>query len=145
MERKTHDDQEATKSLYTRQIGSKKIELQLELRNRFETKQKLDDIDTMSETIIDMIKKRVKSRQLNKPLKSRISSAIRSLVMKRREMVENGDDKQRTEFAEICKTFKKKAREDIRTNKPQAYRSGMVFYFGNSISTCTITVEYKTN
>ena len=36
-------------------IGSKKIEFQLELRNRFETLQELDDIDTTSETITDMI------------------------------------------------------------------------------------------
>ena len=32
------------------QIESKKIEFQLEWRNRFETLQDLDDIDTMSET-----------------------------------------------------------------------------------------------
>ena len=32
-------------------IGSKKIEFQLELRNRFETLRELDDIDTMRETI----------------------------------------------------------------------------------------------
>ena len=36
------------------QIGSKKIEFQRELRNRFETLE-LDGIDTMSETITDMI------------------------------------------------------------------------------------------
>ena len=36
-------------------IGSKKVEFQLELRNRFETLQELDDIDTISETITDMI------------------------------------------------------------------------------------------
>ena len=35
-------------------IGSNKIEFQLELRNRFESLQELDDIDTMSETISDM-------------------------------------------------------------------------------------------
>ena len=36
-------------------IGLKKVEFQLELRNRFETQQIPDDNDTMSETIIDMI------------------------------------------------------------------------------------------
>ena len=35
-------------------------------------------------------------------------------MTKRREMLENGDDKQQLEYAEICKTIKKKAREDIR-------------------------------
>ena len=38
------------------QIVSTKIEFQLELRNRFETLQELHDIDTMSETITDMIR-----------------------------------------------------------------------------------------
>ena len=37
------------------QIGSKKIEFLLKLRNRFETLQELDDIDTVSETITGMI------------------------------------------------------------------------------------------
>ena len=40
----------------TTQLGSKMIEFQLELKKRCETLQELDDIDTMSETIInDMI------------------------------------------------------------------------------------------
>ena len=40
----------------TAQLGSKMIEFQLELKKRCETLQELDDIDTMSETIInDMI------------------------------------------------------------------------------------------
>ena len=41
--------------VYATRIGSKKIEFQLELRNRFETLQELDDIDNMSETISEMI------------------------------------------------------------------------------------------
>ena len=35
-------------------------------------------------------------------------------MTKRREMAGNGDNKQRIEYAEICKTIKKNAREDIR-------------------------------
>ena len=35
-------------------------------------------------------------------------------MTKRRELVGNGDDKQQLEYAEICKTIKNKAREDIR-------------------------------
>ena len=34
--------------------------------------------------------------------------------MKRREIKEKGDDKRRIEYAEICKTIKKRAREDIK-------------------------------
>ena len=40
------------------QMGSKKIEFQLEPINRFETLQELDDIDTMSEAITDVIQQR---------------------------------------------------------------------------------------
>ena len=69
------------------QIRSKKFEFQLKLRNRFKTLQELDDIDTMSETISDMIQQRASrvSRAINKPLKSRISSLTRALVTKRRK------------------------------------------------------------
>ena len=57
------------------QIGSKKIEYQLELRNRFETFQELDDIDTMSETITDTIQQSASrvAKAINTPHKSRIS------------------------------------------------------------------------
>ena len=56
----------------TIQVGSKKIEFQLELRNRFEALQVLDDIDTMSETITDMIQQSASgvAKTINKPLKS---------------------------------------------------------------------------
>ena len=57
-------------------MGSKKIKFKLELRNRFETLQDLDDIDTMNEIITDMIQQNILSvvRALNKPLKSRMFS-----------------------------------------------------------------------
>ena len=35
-------------------------------------------------------------------------------MTKRREMTRNGDNIQRIEYAKICKTIRKKAREDIR-------------------------------
>ena len=103
-------------SIDVAQIGSKKIKSQRESRNRFETLQDLDDIATMSETTKDMIQQcasRV-AKAINKPLKSRISSPTQALMTKRRKMVENGDDKQRLEYAEICKTIMKKARDEIR-------------------------------
>ena len=60
----------------------------------------------MSETITDMIQQSTSrvAKPINKPLKSR----------KQRELVENDDDKQRIEYAETCKTIKKKTREDIK-------------------------------
>ena len=53
-------------------IGSKKIEFQLELRNRFETLQELDDIDTITDMIQQSTSKVAKA--INKPHTSRISS-----------------------------------------------------------------------
>ena len=98
-------------------IGSKKIEFQIELRNRVEIIQELDDIDTMSEAITDIIQQsalRV-AKTINKPQKSKssISSQTRGMMTKRREMAGKIDNKQRIEYAEICKTIKNNAREDI--------------------------------
>ena len=43
-------------------------------------------------------------------------------MTKRRVMAGNGDNKQRIEYAEICKTIKKKAREDIRKYNQEIIR-----------------------
>ena len=96
-------------------IGSKKIEFQLELRNHLETLQELDNIDTLSKTISDMIQQSASrvAKAINKSHKSRISSPTRALMTKRREMAGNADNKQRIEYTEICKTIKNITREDI--------------------------------
>ena len=79
------------------QIGSKKIKFQLEMKKRFETLQEQDDINTMSETITNMVIQSASrvAKAINKQQKWRISSPTRVLMTKRREMVENGDNKQR--------------------------------------------------
>ena len=51
------------------------------------------------------------AKQTKKQKKSKISSPTRALMKKRREMIENPRD--HIEYVEICKTIKKKAREDI--------------------------------
>ena len=86
-------------------IRPKKIAFRLELRNRFETLQELDDINTMSENITDMIQQTASrvAKAVYKPHKSRISSPTRVLVTKRREMAGNGDNKQRIECARPSK------------------------------------------
>ena len=68
----------------------------------------------MRETVTDMIQQSASrvAKASNKQ-KSRMSSPIASM-MTRREMVENGDNNQRRESAEICKTIKKETKEDIR-------------------------------
>ena len=83
------------------QIGSKKMEFQLELRIRFETLQERDDIDIMSEPITHMIQQSASrvAKAINKPHKSRVSSPTQALMTKRREMAGNGDNKQRIEYS----------------------------------------------
>ena len=100
LERKTIDGQEATKNRCLI-IGSKKIEFQLELRNRFETLQELDDIDTMSDTITDIIQQSAPrvAKAISKPHILRTSSQTRATIMKRREMAGHGNSKQRIEYA----------------------------------------------
>ena len=97
-------------------IGSKKIEFQLELRNRFETIHELGGIYIMSEAITSMIQQSASSvaKAINEQQKSRISSSTRALMTKRREMAVNSDSEQRIQYAEICKTIKKNATADIR-------------------------------
>ena len=70
---------------------------QLEMRNRFDTLQELDDIYIMSKTITGMIQQSTSrvAKAINKPQKSTIPSTTRALMTKRREMAENGDNKQR--------------------------------------------------
>ena len=47
-------------------------------------------------------------------LKPKIPSPTRALMKKRREVIENKTPRDHIAFVEICKTKKKKAREDIR-------------------------------
>ena len=84
MERKTLMTKRPPRADAT-QIVSKKIEFHLELRKRFKTLQELDDIDTMSETIADMIQQgaSIIAKEINKPLESRMSSPIKALMTKR--------------------------------------------------------------
>ena len=48
------------------------------------------------------------AKAIVKPLKSKISSPIRAVMTTRREVVENGDDIQRSKYAEVRKTIKRK-------------------------------------
>ena len=86
----------------------------------------------MSETITYMIQQSASrvANAINKPLKSGISSPTRALMTKRQEklMVEYRDDKQRTEYAGIGKTVKKKATEDTRKYNQEIIRETIMIY-----------------
>ena len=68
------------------QQGSKKIQFQLELRNRFETLQVPDDMGTITETITNLIQQSAwgVAKAKSKPLISRISLQKLALITKRR-------------------------------------------------------------
>ena len=101
--------------VHTREIGIKKKEFQLELKNRFTALQELDDIETLNENITEMIQQTATNiaKQNTKRDKSRLSTPTRALMKKRREMVKN-TSRDCIEYTDICKTLKKKAKEDIR-------------------------------
>ena len=52
--------------------------------------------------------------QTKKQKKPEISSPTRALMKKRREMIENNTPRDHIEYVDICKTVKRKVREDIR-------------------------------
>ena len=54
------------------------------------------------------------AKQTKKQENPKISSPTRALMRKRREMIENKTPRDHIEYVEICKTIKKKAKEDIR-------------------------------
>ena len=54
------------------------------------------------------------AKQTKKQKKPKTSLPIRALMKKRREMIENNTPRDHIEYVEICKTIKKKAREDMR-------------------------------
>ena len=107
----------------TREIGIKKKEFQLELKNRFTALQELDDIDTLNENITEMIQQTATSiaKQNTKWDKSRLSTQTKALMKKRREMVKN-TARDCIEYTEICKTLKKKAKDDIRKHNLDTIR-----------------------
>ena len=82
----------------------------------------------MSEIITDMIQQTASgvAKESNKPQKSRIASPKRAVMTKRRKMAENGDNRQRIEKAEICKTIKTKAKEDTRKYNQEIIRETII-------------------
>ena len=75
-------------------------------------------MDSLNKNMTEMIQQSAISilvaKQTNKQKKSKISSPTRALMKKRREMIENKTPRDHIEYVEICKTIKKKPREDIR-------------------------------
>ena len=100
----------------TQTIGTKKNTFQLELKNRFTALEEHDDMDSLNKNMTEMIQQSAMSiaKQTKKQKKPKMSSPTRALMKKRREMTENNTPRDHIEYVEICKTIKKKAREDIR-------------------------------
>ena len=90
-ERKKLLRKKETTKVDTREIGIKKNEFQLELKNRFTALQELDDIDTLNENMTEMFQQTATNiaKQNTKRDKSRLSTPTRALMKKRREMVKN--------------------------------------------------------
>ena len=100
----------------TQMIGTKKNTFQLELKNRFTAPEEHGDMDSLNMNMTEMIQQSAMSivKQTKNPKKPKIASPPRTLMKKRREMMENKTPREHIEYVEICKTVKKKVREDIR-------------------------------
>ena len=96
--------------------GTTKNTFQLELKNRFVVLEEHDDMDSLNKNMTEMIQQSAMSiaKQTKKQKRPNISSPARALMKKRREMIENNTARDHIEYVDICKTIKKKAREDIR-------------------------------
>ena len=73
-------------------------------------------MDSLNKNMIEMIQQSALSiaKQSKKPKNPKISSPTRALMKKRRETIENKTPRDHIEYVAICKTIKKKAKEDIR-------------------------------
>ena len=75
-------------------------------------------MDSLNKNMTEMIQQSaigiLVAKQTKKQKKSKISSPTRALMKKRREMIENKTPRDHIEYVQICKTIKKKPREDIR-------------------------------
>ena len=100
----------------TQMIGTKKNTFQIELKNRFTALEEHDEMDSLNKNMTEMIQQSALSiaKQTKKQKNPKISSPTRALMKKRREMIENETPRDHLEYVEICKTIKKKAKEDIR-------------------------------
>ena len=81
-------------------------------------------MDSLNKNMTEMIKQCAMSipKQTKKQKKPKISSLTSALMKKRREMIENKTPRDHIEYVDICKTIKKKAREDIRTHNLDVIR-----------------------
>ena len=100
----------------THMIGTKKNTFQLELKNRFKALEEHDHMDSLNNTMTEIIQQSAMSiaKQTKKQKKPKISLPTRALMKKRREMIESKTPRDHKEYVEICKTINKKGREDIR-------------------------------
>ena len=72
-------------------------------------------MDSLNKNMTEMIQQSAISiaKQTKKQTKPKISSPTSVLMKKRREMIESKTPRDHIEYVEICKTIKKKTREDI--------------------------------
>ena len=97
-------------------IGTKKKTFQLELKNRFTALEEHDDMDSLNKNMTEMIQQSAMSiaKQTKKQKKAKINIAYKSSDEQAKRDDRKQDPRDHIEYVEICKTIKKKAREDIR-------------------------------
>ena len=81
-------------------------------------------MDGLTNNMTEMVQQSAMSTatQTKKQKNTNIPSPTRALMKKRREIIENKTTRDHTEYVEICKTIKKKARGDIRKHNLEEIR-----------------------
>ena len=101
---------------------------QIELRNKFHELQVVeDDVEDYNNNLIAIINEAAKSiAGSRKPVKiDKISDSTKDMLRRRREMKQNGTKYGKIEYIELCKTVRKKMREEIRSYNVQIVQKAL--------------------
>lgn len=105
-------------------LRAKSVEYEMELKHRFqELQEDVDDIDELNGEMVDIIMEVVEDKaQISIKKESKISEDTKLLLKKRREM---NRDKHNVEYSELCKTIRKKMRQDVREYNTEKVREAI--------------------
>ena len=111
----------AKKSINMAKLNECREQFQLELKNRFEVLKNVieeeQDVNEVNKTLISTLRnvaEEIVGETATKPVK-KITEETKELMRKRRELKpKKNDPKSKVEYAELCKTVRKRITEDVR-------------------------------
>src|SRR5271163_2762877 len=101
---------------------------QVELKNRFATlKVEDDDIDNYNNDLVSIVKSSANSiaKKIKSSKADKISEATKEMLKKRREMKQDATKYGKIEYIELCKTIRKKMKNEIRSYNVQLIQKAL--------------------